>query len=119
MRRAIIFVLCIIMSCVNIEVTKKYQLYFDDSTYHIFQKALNAYNDKKFPLSDSLLSIVIENSKDKLSLSMPIYFNPYYYRGHTDVELKKYDQALIDFDKVTTDTTTVTDIIVGRHLAFK
>src|SRR4051794_6388456 len=74
----------------DVEVTKKYEQYFDETSYNAVKNGIDAYENDNYKLADSLLSYAIEKSKDKLSVSMPVEFNPYYYRGQNDIELEKY-----------------------------
>jgi tetratricopeptide (TPR) repeat protein len=118
--KIILFLLIVLNSChFNIDVTKRYQLYFDDSTYGKYQQGVNAYLDGDYLIADSLFSIVIENSNDKLTIDMPMEFNPYYYRGHNNIDLAKYQQAISDFEHVAEETTTNTSILVARTEAFR
>ena len=114
-----IFILTLTSCHFNVKVTKTYELYFDESTYQTFNKAISAYQNQRSQLADSLFSVVIDKSKEKLSSTMPIEFNPYYYRGHNNIDLDKYDQAINDFEQVVSDTTTNTDILLARTEAFK
>jgi tetratricopeptide (TPR) repeat protein len=100
-------------------VTKNYELYFDEPTYQTFLKGFEAYNKKEHKLADSLFTIVISNSTDRLTVTMPVEFNPYYYRGHNSFDIGKYKQAISDFEHVASDTTTNTDILLARTEAFK
>lgn len=104
---------------VKVEVTKPYHTYFDDLTYQTLVKGTDAYLSGRYLLADTLLSNVISESKDKLSLGMPKKFNPYFYRGHNYIELDKYAEAIKDFEHVASDTTTDTDILIARTEAFK
>ena len=120
--RAFILIFIVLFSAAchfNAKVSKKYELYFDDQTYELFQKGINSYQNQDYKLADSLLTRVIANSKSKLTISMPTEFNPFYYRGHNNIELEKYQQSLNDFDQVASDTTTNTDILMTRTEAFK
>jgi len=109
------------LSACQLEVkeTKPYELYFDEPTYQIFLKGFDAYNKKDYQLADSFFTVVINNSRNKLSMTMPIEFNPYYYRGHNGFGLDNYKQAISDFEHVASDTTTNTDILLARTEAFK
>lgn len=107
-------------SChLNVEVTKKYHQYFDDSTMNLFTKGINAYQREKYKEADSLLTKVIDKSKDKLSMTMPEELNPYFYRASNSIELDKYEQALSDLDHVASDTTTNTHVLIPRTEAFR
>jgi len=115
-----IFLLGFITAChFDSKVTKKYERYFDEPTYQLFQTGVDAYQKQNYQLADSLLTIVIDKSQNKLSVSMPINFNPYYYRGHNSIEFGKYEQAISDLGHVASDTTTNTDILLARTEAFK
>jgi tetratricopeptide (TPR) repeat protein len=115
-----IFVIVFITAChFDLKVKKKYELYFNETQYQQLQAGIDAYQKQDYKIADSLLTIVIDKSKDKFSISMPTELNPYYYRGHNSIEFKKYEQALSDFDHVTSDTTTNTDILLARTEAFK
>ena len=117
--RTITFLLLFSSCHFNVDVTKRYQLYFDDVTYNTYQQGLKAYEDGNHQLADSLLSVVIENSKDKLTIDMPMEFNPYFYRGHNNIELDKYEDAIKDLELVAADTTTNTSVLLARTEAFK
>ena len=115
-----IFLIVFFTSChFDLKVKKKYELYFDEQTYQLLQTGIAAYQKQNYKLADSLLTIVIDKSKDNLSISMPTDFNPYYYRGHNSIEFDKYEQAISDFGHVASDTTTNTDILLARTEAFK
>jgi len=103
----------------DVEVTKKYEQYFDEASYNAVRKGIDAYEKADYKLADSLLSYTIEKSNDKLSSTMPFEYNPYYYRGQNDIEIEKYEQAIDDFAHVTTDTTTNTSILVALTEAYK
>ena len=113
-------ILIILSSCnVNVEVENAYYKYFDESTLATFQQGMTAYQNAVYQLADSLFTIVISISKDKLDMNMPMETNPYYYRGHSRVEIEKYEQAISDFENCASDTTTNTDILLARTEAFK
>jgi tetratricopeptide (TPR) repeat protein len=117
---SIILFFLFLSSChFKVDVTERYMLYFDEATYKTYQQGLKSYQDGNYSLADSLLSIVILNSNDKLSMEMPLEFNPYYYRGSNSIELDKYGQAISDFEHVASDTTTNTGILLVRTEAFK
>ena len=116
----LIYFLITFTAChVDVKVKRNYELYFDGQTYQTFQKGLEAYQKNDYKNADSLLTLVINKSKDNLSIAMPIEFNPYYYRGHNSFELEKYEQSIKDFDHVVSDTTTNTDILIVKTEAFK
>lgn len=120
MRTVLTILILFLTAChFDVRVTKKYELYFDDKTYELFQRGITSYQNEDYKLADSLLTIVIDNSKNKLSISMPTEFNPYYYRGHNRIELNKFHQSLQDFDQVASDTTTNTDILLARTEIFR
>ena len=50
---------------------------------------------------------------------MPFEYNPYYYRGHNDIEIEKYEQAINDFAQVAGDTTANTSILSALTEACK
>jgi tetratricopeptide (TPR) repeat protein len=103
----------------NVEVKKRYHEYFDDSTMKLFQTGIDAYQHEKYKEADSILTLVIYSSKDKLSIDMPEELNPYFYRASNSIELDKYDQAISDIDHVARDTTTNTGILILKSEAFK
>jgi tetratricopeptide (TPR) repeat protein len=120
MRQLLPFLFVLLAACYfDVKVTKKYELYFDDSTYKIFLNGLGDYQKENYLLADSLFTIVISHSSNKLSMTMPTEFNPYYYRGHNSLYLDKYEQAISDFEHVASDTTTNTDILLARTEAFR
>lgn len=103
----------------KVEVTDHYEKYFTENTKMIFLEALDHYKNEDYIKADSLFTVVINNSKDKLNVSMPIDINPYYFRGHLGIELSKYERTISDLDKVVSDTTTNTDVLLVRSEAFK
>ncbi|MBA4196468.1 MAG: hypothetical protein C0459_02835 [Chitinophaga sp.] len=115
----VLFLIFFVGCCTNVKVTKMYELYFDKETYDMFNAGVNAYQTQQFQKSDSILTLVINKSKDKFSASMPVEFNPYFYRASNNIELNKYQEALDDLKKVVSDTTTNTDILVVKTEAFK
>jgi len=98
----------------NIDIAKKGKLYFDDSTNKLIQKGSDAYLNGNYKLADSLLTIVIKNSSDKISITMPEEANPYFYRGTNNIELGRYSQALTDMEHVASDTTTNSHVLLVR-----
>ena len=50
---------------------------------------------------------------------MPMDLNPYYFRGHLKIGFGQYEAALRDFDKVASDTTSDTDILLARSEAYR
>src|SRR5579863_5104277 len=80
-----------------------YQNYFDDSIIKIFQRGINACQNENYKLADSLLSIVINKSDSKFSLSMPEEMNPYFYRANAYLNLGKYSEAIADMRQVASD----------------
>ena len=117
--RTIALIFCLISCHINVDVTKRYQLYFDDEIYGTYQKGLKAYEAGNYLLVDSLLSDVVARSNEKISKDMPIEFNPYYYLGYNSIELGKYEEAIKYFDFVTNDTTTNTDILLAQTETFR
>jgi tetratricopeptide (TPR) repeat protein len=107
-------------SCqVRVSIKKPFGEYFDDSTFQVFKNGMDACSKAKYVLADSLLTIVISRSKNKLPITMPREANPYYYRGNNDIQIGKYEQALSDMDHVATDTTTQVEVILVRCEALK
>ncbi len=102
----------------NVEIERNKQ-YFDDSTNKIFRRGSDAYTNGKYKLSDSLLTIVINKSKNNISMAMPEWANPYFYRGTNDIELGKFSQALSDMDHVASDTTINTHVLIVRCEALR
>lgn len=113
----LVFINC---SChFDVQVTKNYQLYFDDTTYQIMQKGVDASEKEEYVLADSLLTIVINNSNSKLSNNMPQEFNPYFYRGNNYLNIGKYNEAISDMKHVASDTTTNTSVLLVRMASFQ
>lgn len=106
MKRIIILSFILILnSCTyNVNVVRRYQLYFDEPTYQLFQKGLDEVrkNNKKEVLR--IMTIVIAKSKEKLNNSMPLSINPYYYRANANSYLGNYIVCISDCDMVLTDT---------------
>ena len=80
---------------------------------------IEAYQRGNYTVADSLLTLVIDSSKGKLTLSMPESTNPNFYRGSNYIELNKYKEALLDMDHVSSDTTVNTHVLIVRSEAFK
>lgn len=120
MKKCILIFLVVLSSCqFNVEVKKGYQQYFDEDTYQTFKKGIEVYQTGQYQLADSLFTLVIEKSQEKITLSTPIYLNPFYYRGQNSIEIDKYRQAIDDFKRVVSDTTTNIDILLSQTEAYK
>jgi tetratricopeptide (TPR) repeat protein len=80
---------------------------------------MDKHLEENYQYADSLFTLVIQNSESKLSKSMPIELNPYYYRGQNDIELGKYQKALEGFKKTAADSTVNVDILLSRTEAYR
>jgi tetratricopeptide (TPR) repeat protein len=93
--------------------------YFDKKTKKIFLEALNYYKRGDFKIADSLFTIVISNSHDKLTVDMPRLFNPYYFRGLLSYEHNMFYRALSDLEHVSINNTSDTTIFIIQATSFQ
>lgn len=120
LNRCILIFLVVLTSCqYNVEIEKAYQQYFDEATYQNFKKGIELYQTGQYQLADSLFTLVIKKSQEKITLSTPTYLNPFYYRAQNSIEIDKYRQAIDDFKRVVSDTTTNTDILLSQTEAYR
>lgn len=104
---------------IKVEKTGANSAYYDEKNKAIFLEALDLYEKEEYISADSLFTIVINNPGNKLSDTMPIDLNPYYYRGHIGLELDKYERVISDLGHVASDTTANADILLVRAEAFR